>query len=304
MDNLIEQFLEAISAEKAASGNTLESYRHDLEGLVLFLKTRKTNIKEASDINLQEYIQDIFNRGFSGKTSARRLSSIRQFYKFICSENIREDNPTLKLVSPKQEKSLPKYLSELEVESLLQLAQSDSSPEGLRLCAMIEIMYASGIRVTELVSLPVNILQKNKNSDFKEAFIIKGKGRKERMVILNNSAIRALEKYLPYRKDFINTKQNSKFLFPSNSKTGYITRQRFFQLIKQLADDAGIDREKVSPHIIRHSFASHLLNNGADLRVLQELLGHSDISSTQIYTHVMNERMKALVKEKHPLAMV
>ncbi len=315
MDNLTELFLDAIAAEKAASHNTLEAYRHDLQDLSSFLCALQTNIEGASSLDLQQYLQGLFTAGLSGKTSARRLSTIRQIYKFMCVEDIRQDNPALKLDSPRQGKSLPKYLSEAEVEDLLQVAHNDSSPEGLRLCAMLEIMYASGMRVTELVSLPIDVVQKNMGKgkgekseeefhspSIREAFIIKGKGRKERIVILNHAAIDALEKYLPHRANFLKVKEKSRFLFPSNSKEGYITRQRFFQLIKQLATEAGIDNSKVSPHVIRHSFASHLLNNGADLRALQELLGHSDISSTQIYTHVLNERLKALVQQKHPLA--
>jgi integrase/recombinase XerD len=164
-------------------------------------------------------------------------------------------------------------------------------------------MYASGMRVTELVSLPIDIIQKSsKEKKMREVLIINGKGRKERMIILNGSALNSLEKYLKVRENFLKENATSKFLFPSNSKDGYITRQRFFQLVKQIAVDVGIDRGRVSPHVIRHSFASHLLHNGADLRVLQELLGHADISTTQIYTHVLNERMLALVREKHPLA--
>lgn len=328
MQSIIEQFLDAISAEKGAAQNTLDSYRHDLHDVESFLSEKKSNITDASGDDLRKYMQYVFEQGLSAKTASRRLSSIRQIYRFMAAEGIRADNPALQLDSPRQGKSLPKYLSEAEVEILLQSAHSDSSPEGLRLLAMLEIMYASGMRVTELVSLPLEVVSgkwsvgsaqesakrkaKGKNKDLgnatssqcqvPETLIIKGKGRKERMVILNNAARDALEKYLQIRGYFLKPKEKSRFLFPSKSKEGYITRQRFFQLIKQLASDVGIDMEKVSPHIIRHSFASHLLHNGADLRALQELLGHSDISTTQIYTHVLNERMRALVKEKHPLA--
>lgn len=303
MLNIIDQFLDAIAAENGAANNTLESYRHDLEDLYSFLIKHDARIESASSTELQKYIQYLFELGLSAKTAARRLSSIRHLYKFLCIENIRNDNPAIKLESPRQKHSLPKYLSEAEVNRLIGTAKDDNSPEGLRLMAMLEIMYASGIRVTELVSLRMNNIQKNQATNkIKEVMIIKGKGRKERMIVLNNSAINAIEKYLPLRSNMLVDKDNKNlFLFPSDSKEGHITRQRFFQLIKQLATKAGIDRNKVSPHVIRHSFASHLLNNGADLRVLQELLGHSDISSTQIYTHVLNERMKKLVQEKHPL---
>jgi integrase/recombinase XerD len=300
---IIEQFLDAISAEKASAKNTIEAYRHDLSDLSSFLTKKKTNIENASRDNLQQYVRSISVDKFSGKTAARRISAIRQIYKFLSIENIRKDNPAIDLESPRQGKSLPKYLSENEVELLLESSHHDSSPEGLRLAAMLEIMYASGMRVTELVSLPIDIIQKSsKEKKMREVLIINGKGRKERMIILNGSALNSLEKYLKVRENFLKENATSKFLFPSNSKDGYITRQRFFQLVKQIAVDVGIDRGRVSPHVIRHSFASHLLHNGADLRVLQELLGHADISTTQIYTHVLNERMLALVREKHPLA--
>lgn len=303
MNNIIDQFLDAIAAENGSAHNTLEAYRHDLQDLSAFLIQHKTNIEAASCDDLQKYIQYLFESGLSAKTASRRMSAIRHLYKFLCIENIRSDNPAMKLDSPRQGTSLPKYLSETEVDNLLETAKNDTSPEGLRLMAMLEIMYASGLRVTELVSLRMENIQKNHGqTSLKEVMIIKGKGRKERMVVLNNSAIRALEKYLPMRSEMLKNDLKSPFLFPSDSKEGYITRQRFFQLIKQLATDAGIDRNKVSPHVIRHSFASHLLHHGADLRVLQELLGHSDISSTQIYTHVLSERMKKLVQEKHPLS--
>lgn len=334
MENIIEQFLDAIAAEKGAANNTLEAYRHDLQDISAFLNTKKTNIESASSDDLHAYMQHVFKKGFSGKTSARRLSTIRQVYKFMSLEGMRKDNPALKLDTPRQAKTLPKYLSETEVDKLLESARNDSSPEGLRLLAMLELMYATGMRVTELVSLPMSVLghcdepsaasarkqssvtDKEKdglprhapkrsiprNDVINEVLIIKGKGRKERMIILNNSARNAIEEYLKVRQNFLKEKEKSRFVFPSNSKEGYITRQRFFQLIKQLATDVGIDNSKVSPHVIRHSFASHLLHHGADLRALQELLGHSDISTTQIYTHVLSERMKILVNEKHPLA--
>lgn len=317
MDIIIEQFLDAIAAERAASLNTLTAYKNDLLNFSAFLIKNNTDIEHASSETLQKYMQNIFDAGMSAKTAARRLSAIRQLYKFMSVETIRKDNPALKLDSPRQGKSLPKYLSEEEVEKILSTAEKDATPEGARLLAMLEIMYASGMRVTELVSLPLdsirikhggkisiaqNIYANISYKDLDPCLIITGKGRKERMVILNNSALTALASYLPIRAYFLANKEKSKFLFPSKSKEGYITRQRFFQLIKQLATDIGIDCNKISPHVIRHSFASHLLYHGADLRALQDLLGHSDISTTQIYTHVLSERMKQLVKEKHPLA--
>ena len=306
-DPLIDNFIEMMIAERGVSDNTSVSYEKDLQELENFLKTKNTDLISASYDHLQQYFDHLHKMGFTAKTSARRLSCFRQFYKFLFSEAIRPDIPTVKIDSPKQEKPLPKYLSVDEADKLLKTSASDKSAEGIRLNAMIESMYSSGMRVTELASLRMSHLQVVNKADkihLKNFLIIKGKGGKERLVPLCGSAIAALEEYLQIRDYFLNYKQNN-YLFPSFSKKGkptYLTRQRLHQLIKQLAITANIDPKRVSPHILRHSFATHMLYNGADLRILQELLGHSDISSTQIYTHVLNERMKELVEEKHPLA--
>lgn len=293
-----------MAAERGASANTHDAYLRDMEEFSLFVSKRGASLLKADTNMILSYFQQIADAGFSPKTSARKLSSLRQFYKFLCVDGMRADNPTLSLDSPRQGRSLPKYLSQNEVETLLNTAHSDTSPEGLRLTALLELLYASGLRVTELVTLRMDAVQKlvaARGDRAHNFLIIRGKGNKERLVPLNHSAINAVLAYLQVRPVF-SKKNNSKWVFASASKEGYLTRQRFGQLLKQLAFDANLDPAKVSPHVLRHSFASHLLHNGADLRVVQELLGHADISTTQIYTHVLDERMKALVNEKHPLA--
>lgn len=303
--NFIDSFLEMMMAEKGAADNTIESYEFDLKELEFFLTSYGLKPEAASLDDLRKYIIYLDHRNLSAKTIARRISSIKQFYKFLCIEGELEENPTINLDPPKQGKSLPKYLSEDEVDTLLSVAKADSSPEGLRLYALLELLYASGLRVTELVSLPMEALQKVVNGDntqLQNYIIVKGKGGKERIVPLNRTAIMATSDYINFARGHFLKRREDPWLFASNSREGYLTRQRLGQLLKQLAIDAAIDPEKVSPHVLRHSFASHLLNNGADLRVLQELLGHADISTTQIYTHVLSQRMKEVVFEHHPLA--
>lgn len=304
MNDPIENFIEIIKAERGASKNTVEAYTKDLKELQAFLKSKNIKLECAETDVIQKFFQNLSVAQLSGSTIARKLSCTKQFYKFLCTEEEREDNPALSISPPRIAKSLPKYLSTGDVDALLQVAYSDKSAEGLRLSALLEVLYASGMRVTELVSLKMNNLQKISSSaqvKLRNFIIIKGKGGKERLVPLNKTAISSLEEYLKIRDLFTNYK-NDKWVFPSSAKQGFLTRQRFHQLLKELAVKAGIEAKKVSPHILRHSFASHLLHNGADLRVIQELLGHSDISTTQIYTHILSERMKELVEEKHPLA--
>jgi integrase/recombinase XerD len=302
-DYYIESFIEMIEAEKGASKNTIDSYSRDLNELYHFLNKRKIAIEEAETKDIRSFFEHLANFSPSPSTIARKLSSIKQFYKFLLNDGITQKNPSLIIDAPKLGKKIPKYLNEVEVDILLQFVKNDKSPEGIRLNALLETLYASGMRVTELVSLKINNLQimlKGKQASLRNYLIIKGKGNKERIVPLNNSAIEALEEYLEVRDNFTNDKFNT-WLFPSSSKEGFLTRQRFHQLLKQLATDANLDKDKVSPHVLRHSFASHLLNGGANLKVVQELLGHSDISTTQIYTHILNQRLKDIVNEHHPL---
>jgi integrase/recombinase XerD len=288
----IESFLEMMAAERGAAFNTLESYRCDLEDAESFITKRKESLTTAQKNTLEAYIKSLHKRAFSPRTIARRLSSLRQFFHFLYTENIRKDDPTSLLDTPKQARSLPKSLTSDEIKILIEAAHTE---EDLRLAAMLELLYASGLRVSELVTLPASAIQKIA-SETQPFLIVRGKGNKERLVPLHATALEALQAYLALRIE------PSPWLFPSSSKKGHLTRQRFGQMLKNLALKAGLDPEKISPHTLRHSFASHLLANGADLRVIQELMGHSDISTTQIYTHIEREKLIRLVTDHHPLA--
>lgn len=295
----IEAFLEMMAAERGASRHTQEAYRRDLNQFEAFLISRKHTAEQAQSNDIQDFLAQLYRANMSPKTVARKLSSIKQFYRFLCIDNIRKDDPTRTIDAPRQGNSLPKYMSVDDVSVLLDYAVSDTSLWGLRMRTLLEVLYASGMRVSELVSLQLKHLQgvvKKNSIALKPYLIITGKGNKERLVPLNNTALNVLSEYLMARDN------GSHYVFPSRSAEGHLTRQRFGQMLKKLAYEAGLDHTKISPHVLRHSFASHLLHNGADLRVVQELLGHSDISTTQIYTHVLNERKKALIEEHHPLA--
>lgn len=301
---LIDSFLEAMQAERGASVHTVEAYRRDLEALQGYLVAKKQSFLSAQSCHLQEWVAAMGNSSMAASTIARKSSAARQLYQFLLSENEREDNPTLGLELPRQKRSLPKYLTEDEVERLFDEAAKDNSPSGVRMQAMLEILYATGMRVSELVALKMAALQlkESKKLSFdNNILIIKGKGGKERVVPLTSVCINLINKYLKIRHCFLNSK-NEKFLFCASSKEGHLTRQRFGQLLKELGVKAGINPAAISPHVMRHCFATHLLNHGADLRVVQELLGHSDISTTQIYTHVLSERMRKLVTDHHPLS--
>lgn len=307
MNNYIELFLEMMMAERGAAGNTIAAYQRDLDELHSFLTPRQIPMIEATTDDIRAFFKNISASGLAPSTIARKLSSVKQFYKFLCVDEFITENPSLVMDAPKQGKALPKYLSESQVTALLKTSAEDKSIEGLRLTALLEVLYASGLRVSELVSLKMSNLQKITSGNkvtLRNFLIVKGKGNKERLVPLNQSAIEALQNYLTIRENFLppHLHNSNEYLFPSSSQEGYLTRQRLHQLLKELALASNIDPDLVSPHVLRHSFASHLLNNGADLRVLQELLGHSDISTTQIYTHILSERMKKLVLEHHPLA--
>lgn len=305
MPNNIESFLEMMQAECGASINTIEAYRKDLEDLNSYCVRKKFDI----DSLLPERIISYFNRlkklGISPRTISRKHSSFKQYYNFLCSEKIIEINPIFDVEAPKFAQSLPKCLSEKEIKKLFEGALKDDCPKSIRALLMLELLYATGMRASELVTLPkdsVNHLTKETISEDDLFIIIFGKGKKERLVPLNKNALVALQNYMNIRKIFIKNKSNEKWLFPGGSKEGNLTRQRLGQILKKLAYDSEVDPVIVSPHILRHSFATHLLNNGADLRVLQELLGHSDIATTQIYTYVNNNDMKDLLFSKHPLS--
>lgn len=278
----LESFLEMMSVERGSSKNTLESYKRDLDSFVEFIKS---DVETCTSEEIAQYMQSLAKEGFSPKSRARKLSALNQFFKYLYLEKIRKDNPCSNIDAPKAEKSLPKFLSEQEVNKLLDAANKD-----VRLKAMLEVLYAAGLRVSELVSLKKSSVRVENGDHY---LIVKGKGSKERMVPLTKYAVEAL-------KSLQNDK--SEWLFPSGKS--HITRQRFGQLLKELAVEAGIDQQKLSPHVLRHSFASHLLAGGADLRLVQELLGHEQIATTQIYTHIQSTKLHKLVQEHHPLAKV
>ena len=297
---VLEMFVDMLAAEQGAAKNTIEAYNRDLSHFQDFVIRRRQSLEGANTEHIRLYIRKLSEAGLAASTLYRRLSSIRRFYQFLYAERIRDDDPSDGLESPKLVKPLPKWLSEEEVERLLNAAHDREGPEGCRIIALMEILYAAGLRVSELVSLPLASLSRDARF-----LVFRGKGDKERMVPLGEPAIKAIEAYLPVREVFISVSPDSKssdFLFPSRSRNGHLTRVRFNQILTELTVEAGLERSRVSPHVLRHSFASHLLAHGADLRTLQQMLGHSDISTTQIYTHVLDERLKALVKAAHPLA--
>lgn len=309
---ILDQFLEMMVAERGASKNTLDAYRRDLQDFMAFIGKKKTPLAAAGREHLEAYLQSLSRAGLSARTAARRASSLKQLFEFLYAEKIRGDNPAATLETPKLSRQLPKTLQSAHIDALFAEAMKDSSPKGLRLLAMLELMYGSGLRVSELVSLKRSSLQ-IKDGAVAEFMLISGKGNKERMVPVSGKAREALKQYLrcqlpvtSYQKTKKTSNRqlvtgNSLWLFPG-AKDKPMTRHNFALLLKALTVKAGIDPELISPHTLRHSFASHLLEGGADLRVIQELLGHSDISTTQIYTHVANAQLKKLVNEKHPLA--
>jgi integrase/recombinase XerD len=293
----VELFLEMMVAERGAAANTRESYGRDLDALCAFLARRKEGPLDATPDALRAYIASLRHLGMAARTSARRLSAIRQFFRFLLAEGRRADDPSSVLDSPKLDRPLPKILSQDDVAALIAAAHRRDAAEGLRLSALLELLYATGMRVSELVSLPLAAVERDP-----EALIVRGKGDKERLVPLGEPARDAILAWLGARAGGLKPGQASPFLFPSRSQEGHLTRQRFAQLLKELAVEAGLDPQRVSPHVLRHAFASHLLAHGADLRSVQLMLGHADIATTQIYTHVLDERLRALVEDKHPLA--
>lgn len=305
----IEAFLEMMAAERGAAKNTLAAYRRDLEDFDQHLRRAGKALTDIRPRDLAAYLKAIADEGLAAASRARRLSSIRQLYRFLTAEGHVEDDPTTGFAGPRRERPLPKILSIAEVEALLETAARRTEGQtgrdrfrALRLKALLEILYATGMRVSELVELPSSVL----NGDDR-VLTIRGKGGRERLVPLNPAAREALSHYLSIGSDGesdLSPMLRTRYLFPSRSAEGHLTRQRLAQELKDLAIEAGIDPERVSPHVLRHAFASHLLDRGADLRAVQQLLGHADISTTQIYTHVLEERLRQLVREHHPLANV
>jgi len=299
-DSHLAAFLDMLTAERGASPNTIEAYRGDLEGFLDYLSDGSVAPLAAGTQNIQEYIAAMANAGQAPTSRSRRLSAIKQYYRFLFAEGLIEADPTSGLQGPKKQRSLPKVLSIAEVDRLLDASQKRcEGVEGramfraLRFHCLLELLYATGMRVSELVGLPRTVLRGDKR-----VFSIKGKGGRERLVPLNAEARTALDRFLEVSGRF----DNSPWLFPSKSASGHMTRQRFAQDLKDVAAEAGIGGDRISPHVLRHAFASHLLDRGADLRTVQQLLGHADISTTEIYTHVLQERLKALVNTHHPLA--
>jgi integrase/recombinase XerD len=293
----VESFLEMLLAERGAAANTIEAYRRDLTQFAARLAARGVSIEAADTDAVRDYLQGLARVGLAPGTSARHLSSIRQFYRFLFVEGIRSQDVTAGIDSPRRGRTLPKVLGEGEVDALLVAARAIEGVEGVRLTALLEILYATGLRVSELVTLPLSALPREAG-----VLIVLGKGGRERMVPLGGAAIGAVTAYRAVRGHFLPAGREVKWLFPSRGAKGHLTRQRFAQLLKRLAVDASIDPARVSPHVLRHAFASHLLANGADLRSVQQMLGHADISTTQIYTHILDERLKSLVQAHHPLA--
>ncbi|MBK0019808.1 site-specific tyrosine recombinase XerD [Brucella pseudogrignonensis] len=300
----IENFLEMMSAERGAAGNTLESYRRDLEAAADVMQTRGVNLAEAKTEDVRHVLDGMSNEGFAATSQARRLSALRQFFRFLYSEGFRQDDPTGVIDAPKKQKPLPKIMSVENVGRLLDRADLEAreAPEpaerikSLRLHALLETLYATGLRVSELVTLPVSVARTDHRF-----LIVRGKGSKERMVPLSQKAREALQNFLSLR-DSLPGYDDNPWLFPAFSESGHLARQVFARELKGLAARTGLSSASISPHVLRHAFASHLLQNGADLRTVQQLLGHSDISTTQIYTHVLEERLHKLVSEHHPLA--
>jgi integrase/recombinase XerD len=294
----VEAFLEMLAAERGAARNTLSSYRRDLADFARHASAKGVSVETAQPETLRDYFSDLAESGLSPRTAARRLSALRQFFRFLCAEGIRADDPSTGIDSPRLGRPLPKYLHENEVAALLAAAAARTDAEGVRLSALLEVLYASGLRVSELVGLPVAAVSRDGRM-----LVVCGKGGKERMVPLTEPSIRAIARYQAVRARFLPTARSttSRWMFPSRSMLGHLTRTRFAQMLKALSIEAGIDPARVSPHVLRHSFASHLLAHGADLRSLQQMLGHSDIATTQIYTHVLDDRLKSLVNRSHPL---
>lgn len=296
---LINNFLNMLSAEKGISQNTKFAYRTDLEKFAEFLhqECKKKNLLDTQTDDIKYYLSYLKENIITAKSQSRKLSALNSFFLFYLSEGDIKKNPASVIFAPKLEKPLPKYLTREEIETLIATAKKLHTNSGIRLDFLLELLYATGLRVSELVSLPLLAFVK------KEYIQVMGKGAKERLVPINETVLEKMEKYLAIRDSFIPKNQtDSKFLFPSKGKSGHITRFYFYNQLKKIALHTGIDEAKVSPHVFRHSFASHLIAGGADLRAVQTMLGHSDISTTQIYTHIMKDKLKSAVENAHPLA--
>jgi integrase/recombinase XerD len=302
---LVSQFLEMLAAERGAAKNTLDAYARDLEDYTGFLAARQSGLLTADSALVRAYLSDLDLRGFTASSAARRLSALRQLHKFLYAENHRGDDPTTVLSGPKRGRPLPKVMSVQDVDRLLSLAAEAAIDakgsfaarfSAARMSALLELLYATGLRVSELVSLPANAITAQT-----DMLMVKGKGGKERLVPLTTKARTAVAGWRALYREAWPDKEMT-WLFPAESSTGFLPRQVFGRDLKTIAAAAGLSADAVSPHVLRHAFASHLLQNGADLRIVQQLLGHADVATTQIYTHVLDERAKAMVRDLHPLA--
>ena len=309
-NRLTDLFLDMLAAEQGAGPNTLDAYRRDLTDLSAFLAGESESFAGAETQSLRDYLADLDTRGFKSSSVARRLSAMRHLFRFLLNERIRTDDPAAILSGPKRGRGLPKVLSISDVDRLLTRAKALAEEAGtssqerlraMRLYCLLEVLYATGLRVSELVALPVSASRSDARM-----IVVRGKGNKERLVPLNEASRHAMADYLAAMEALKGSRAKnavvSKWLFPSFGESGHLTRQHFARDLKELAAAAGLAPRLVSPHVLRHAFASHLLHNGADLRVVQTLLGHTDISTTQIYTHVVEERLKSLVRDLHPLS--
>lgn len=297
---ILENFLEVLASEKGLAVNTRISYKNDILQFLVFLEKNKKKINEITPIDIEKFTSKFTTQGLEKSTISRKMSALSHFFIFLLEENIIKSNPIHELDLPKQIKKLPKILSVDQVEKLIKSSREDQSINGIRLNTMIEILYATGIRVSELVEMKLSATYAEKNF-----LLVQGKGNKERLVPIGENTEDKIKDYLKIRNEFINNDTESKWLFPSKqSSKGHITRQRFNQLLQTLCERVNLNNIRISPHKLRHAFATHLLANGVDLRSLQQMLGHADISTTQIYTHVLKDRLKKLVSDNHPLSKI
>ena len=297
---ILENFLEVLASEKGLAVNTRISYKNDILQFLVFLEKNKKRINEITSVDIEKFTSKFSTQGLEKSTISRKMSALSHFFIFLLEENIIKSNPINELDLPKQIKKLPKILSVDQVEKLIKSSREDQSINGIRLNTMIEILYATGIRVSELVEMKLSATYAEKNF-----LLVQGKGNKERLVPISENTEDKIKDFLKIRNKFLNNDSESKWLFPSKqSSKGHITRQRFNQLLQTLCERVNLNNIKISPHKLRHAFATHLLANGVDLRSLQQMLGHADISTTQIYTHVLKDRLKKLVSDNHPLSKI
>lgn len=297
VDRHVEAFLEMMQVERGVSPNTLDAYGRDLADFAEFLDGRGLSPLRADHDAVAAYIARQADLGMAARTQARRLSCLKQFFGFVFAERLRPDDPTANIDAPRLGRPLPKYLRKEEVTALLDAARALEGREGVLMTALLETLYAAGLRVSELVSLPLSAVARDPS-----VLIVRGKGSKERMVPLSDPARAALINWKAEREAMLGKSKPSRWLFPSSGATGHLTRDGFAKMLARVAVQAGLDPTKVSPHVLRHSFASHLLAGGADLRSVQEMLGHADIATTEIYTHLIDDEASRLVRAHHPLA--